>query len=191
MIEPGRGMDGPEAGGPARSSAPGTPTLELRDLAVPFGENPGLRGISFKVEKGERFALVGASGAGKTSLLRAISGSSNPGSGRVFVEGREVSGLPPEKRGMVLLSQRPLLFPHLSVAENIAFPLKVRGVERGEISRRVEGALAAVQMEGFGRRTPQSLSGGQAHRTALARAVVKSIPAKSGWKSFLANIWSG
>ncbi len=176
MIEHGRGMDGPGAGGPAKSRVSGAPPLELRELEVPFGKNPGLSGISFKVEKGERFALVGASGAGKTSLLRAVSGSDNPQNGKIFVEGRDVSNLPPEKRGMVLLSQRPLLFPHLSVSENIAFPLKVRGVGRGETSRRVEGALAAVQLEGYGPRSPQSLSGGQAHRAALARAVVARPP---------------
>jgi len=122
------------------------------------------------------FALVGASGAGKTSLLRAVAGSGTVGAGRVLVEGRDVTGLPQERRGTVLLAQRPLLFPHLSVYENVAFPLRVRGVGRGEISRRVGEALALVRMGGFGSRRPQSLSGGQAHRVALARAVVARPP---------------
>ncbi len=178
MKGPGRGGDRP----PVAAAAPGgpppatPPALEVRSLDVPFGRAPGLTGISFQVARGERFSLVGASGAGKTSLLRALSGSGPLTAGSVLVEGEEVTGLPPEGRGMVLLSQRPLLFPHLSVFENVAFPLRVRGTPRSEIPSRVEEALGAVRMEGFGARRPQSLSGGQAHRVALARAVVSRPP---------------
>jgi len=152
------------------------PALEVQELEVPFGGEAGLKGISFRVEAGERFALVGASGVGKTSLLRAVAGSGPLAGGRILVEGREVTGLPQEGRGTVLLAQRPLLFPHLSVFENVAFPLRVRGVGREEVSRRVEEALALVRLEGFGPRRPQSLSGGQAHRVALTRAVVARPP---------------
>ncbi len=153
-----------------------TPALEARELSIPFGEDPGLARISFRVGRGERFVLVGSSGAGKTSLLRALSGSGPLTAGSVLVEGREVTTSPPEKRGMVLLSQKPLLFPHLSVFENVAFPLRVRGVPRGEVRERVRDALGSVRLEGFGPRKPRSLSGGQAHRIALARAVVARPP---------------
>jgi len=156
----------------AKTSTSGAPALEIQSLDVLFGQDPGLFGISFSVAKGERLALVGASGAGKTSLLLAVAGSGPVSAGRVLVEGKDVTSLPPEGRGAVLLAQRPLLFPHLSVFENVAFPLRVRGVARVEILHRVEGALALVRMDGFGARRPQSLSGGQAHRVALARAVV-------------------
>ena len=154
----------------------GSPALEVRELQVPFGTDPGLRGVSFVVERGERFALVGASGAGKTSLLKAISGSGLVSAGQIRVLGREVTGLPPEKRGVTFLAQRPLLFPHLSVFENVAFPLRVRGVARAEIPERVQDALQTVRMRDFGTRRPQELSGGQAHRVALARAVVSRPP---------------
>jgi len=153
-----------------------TPALEARELSVPFGSDPGLAGISFRVGRGERFVLVGSSGAGKTSLLRALSGSGPLTAGSVLVEGRDVTHEAPEKRGMVLLSQKPLLFPHLSVFENVAFPLRVRGVSRRETQERVREALASVRLESFGPRRPQSLSGGQAHRIALARAVVARPP---------------
>lgn len=153
-----------------------TPALEAREISVPFGREPGLARISFRVGRGERFVLVGSSGAGKTSLLRALSGSGPLTAGSVLVEGKDVTHAAPEKRGMVLLSQKPLLFPHLSVFENVAFPLRVRGVSREETQGRVREALASVRLEGFGLRRPQSLSGGQAHRIALARAVVARPP---------------
>jgi ABC-type Fe3+/spermidine/putrescine transport system ATPase subunit len=153
-----------------------TSALEVRELDVPFGEQPGLSGISFAVAPGERFALVGASGVGKTSLLRALAGTGALTGGQVLVEGRDVTSLPPEHRDTVLLAQRPLLFPHLSVQENVAFPLKVRRVDRTEVAQRVAEVLKAVHMEDFGARRPHSLSGGQAHRVALARAVVARPP---------------
>jgi putative spermidine/putrescine transport system ATP-binding protein len=150
--------------------------LEVVDVSAPFGHHPGLSEISFRVEPGGRFALVGASGAGKTTLLRAVSGSGSISAGQILVEGRDVTRLPPESRGPILLSQRPLLFPHLSVFENVAFPLRVRSEARDAIRGRVEEALSAVRLEGFGSRRPGSLSGGQAHRVALARAVVARPP---------------
>ncbi len=169
------GPEGRDASGEG-AMASRLPALEARSLEVPFGGKPGLSGVSFEVARGERFALVGASGAGKTSLLRALSGSGPVVGGSVLVEGKDVAGLSPGERGMVLLSQRPLLFPHLSVFENVAFPLRVRKASRAGLEERVEEALAAVRMEGFGARRPQSLSGGQAHRIALARAVVARPP---------------
>lgn len=133
--------------------------LSVRDLGVPFGAGPGLRAVTFDVAAGERFVVLGASGAGKTSLLRAIAGLQPVTTGAVDVQGHAV-----------YLHQTPVLFPHLTVYENVAFPLRVRHLT--DIDHRVRAALAAVQMTGFAPRFPKTLSGGQAHRVALARAVV-------------------
>jgi putative spermidine/putrescine transport system ATP-binding protein len=150
--------------------------LSVTGLDVPFGTEPGLRGITFQVAQGERFVLVGASGVGKTSLLKALVGSLLPSSGRVRIEGEDVTDWPVERRPCVLLAQTPLLFPHLTVFENVAFPLRVRRTEWGELRTRVAEALAAVRMGEFADRRPATLSGGQARRVALARAVVARPP---------------
>lgn len=150
--------------------------LEVDGLIVPFGNGPGLHGITFGVKRGERFVLVGASGSGKTSLLKALIGALPTGAGRVCIDGQDVSGWPVERRPAVLLAQTPLLFPHLTVFENVAFPLRVRRVGPAEIGPRVDEALAAVRMAEFGGRRPSTLSGGQARRVALARAVVARPP---------------
>lgn len=146
--------------------------LAVRDLSVPFGTGPGLTGISWQVRPGERLALVGASGAGKTSLLRAVAGLLTPTAGRITVGARDVTGLPPEARGIVYLHQAPLLFPHRDVAGNVAFPLEIRGADRTTVAAEVRQALAAVHLEPLAGRRPDTLSGGQRHRVALARAAV-------------------
>ena len=143
----------------------------LEALRVPFGAAPGIADLSLSVARGERVVIVGPSGVGKTTLLRAIAGLAPVDAGRVSIAGRDVTALPPERRDAVYLHQTPVLFAHLTVGENVAFPLRVRA-QRGEaVTRRVREALAAVQLDGFERRTPQSLSGGQRHRVALARAI--------------------
>lgn len=148
------------------------PALRIENLAAPFGPEAGLADISFEVAPGERLVIVGGSGAGKTTLLRALAGLGAMSRGRVFIAGRDVSGEPPERRDAVYLHQTPLLFPHLSVGENVAFPLRVRGVALTDRFRRVSEALAAVRLERLAGRAPRTLSGGQRHRVALARAVV-------------------
>jgi putative spermidine/putrescine transport system ATP-binding protein len=147
-------------------------TLVVAGLSVPFGSQPGLHNISLRVAGGERVVIVGPSGAGKTTLLRAIAGLTSITHGTVAVGGRDVTQLPPEQRGAVYMHQTPLLFPHLTVFENVAFPLRVRGVASAEISDRVHDALVNVQLDALASRAPQTLSGGQQHRAALARAVV-------------------
>jgi putative spermidine/putrescine transport system ATP-binding protein len=137
------------------------PALLVQGLAVPFGSGPGLREVTFDVAAGERFVVLGASGAGKTSLLRALAGLSPVTDGTIAVAGPAI-----------YLHQTPVLFPHLTVYENVAFPLRIRGRPQAEIDGRVRAALASVHMGGFAPRMPRTLSGGQTHRVALARAVV-------------------
>ena len=145
--------------------------IALEGLHVPFGATRGIVDLSLSVARGERLAVVGPSGVGKTTLLRAIAGLAPVDAGRVTIAGRDVTALPPERRDAVYLHQAPVLFAHLSVGENVAFPLRVRGRRGEEVRRRVREVLAAVQLEGFESRPPQSLSGGQRHRVALARAI--------------------
>ncbi|MEP7346589.1 MAG: ABC transporter ATP-binding protein [Gemmatimonadaceae bacterium] len=149
-----------------------TDTLVVQDLSVPFGTRPGLHKASLRVASGERVVIVGPSGAGKTSLLRAIAGLTGITHGSVAIGGRDVTQLHPEQRGAVYMHQTPLLFPHLNVYENVAFPLRVRGVAQADISDRVHDALVNVQLDALASRAPETLSGGQLHRAALARAVV-------------------
>ncbi len=148
-----------------------TAALELVQASVTLGGRPVLRGISCAVRRGERLVVVGASGAGKTTLLRVIAGLSPLSSGQVQVRGADVTALPPERRGVVYLHQTPLLFPHLDVLDNVAFPLVVRGIARDAARRQATGLLDAVRLGDFRGRMPQTLSGGERHRTALARAV--------------------
>ena len=150
--------------------------LKVLRLRAPFGTAPGLENISFEVAPGERLALVGASGAGKTTLLRAVAGLGPGAAERIEVAGREVGTLPAERRGVVYLQQTPLLFPHLTVGENVAFPLRVRGVRGSRVDAAVGEVMEALRLGGLAKRRPQSLSGGQRHRTALARAIVARPP---------------
>lgn len=147
------------------------PALRLSGVRVPFGDRTGLPFVDLRAEPGERLVVVGSSGAGKTSLLRCIAGLSPITGGRVEVDGRDVSAEPPERRGTVYLHQAPVLFPHLDVAGNVGFPLRVRRVPVKEADERIRSALRAVRMERFASRRPHTLSGGQAHRVALARAL--------------------
>lgn len=159
--------------GAASTAIPAPPAaLRLRDVSAGFGDQPGLRDISFDVDDAERFVIVGPSGAGKTTLLRAIAGLVPVTRGAVEIAGHDRTYLAPERRDAVYLHQTPLLFPHLDVFENVAFPLRVRGVATPEIRARVTTVLDSVQLGAFVARRPHALSGGQRHRVALARAIV-------------------
>lgn len=149
------------------------PALLLEEVHAPFGDagGRGLRGVSLQVGPGERVALLGPSGAGKTTLLRVVAGLAALEHGRVAVGGRDVTALPPERRGAVYLHQTPVLFPHLTVGENVAFALRVGRAPEAEVAAAVERALAAVRLDGWAARRPFGLSGGERHRVALARAV--------------------
>lgn len=145
--------------------------LVVERLAVPFGVGAGLTDVCFGIAAGARLAIVGPSGVGKTTLLRAVAGLAPTTAGRILVAGRDVTSIAPERRDVVYLHQTPVLFEHLSVGENVAFPLRIRRLPDDAVRSRVAAALAAVQLDGLERRAPHALSGGQRHRVALARAM--------------------
>lgn len=145
--------------------------LEVAGLAVTLGGRRVLRDISFEAPAGRTTAVLGPSGCGKTTLLRAVCGLQQPDEGQVLVGGRDVSGVPAHERGMGLAFQDRALFPHLDVAGNVAFGLRMAGVSEPATVRRVREVLALVGLEGFEGRRVGSLSGGEAQRVALARSL--------------------
>jgi putative spermidine/putrescine transport system ATP-binding protein len=128
--------------------------------------------LHLDIERGEFLTLLGPSGSGKTTTLMMLAGFETPTTGEVVLEGRPLVHLPPYKRQIGMVFQNYALFPHMTVAENIAFPLSVRGIGRADMDKRVERALETVQLAGFGGRRPAQLSGGQQQRVAVARALV-------------------
>jgi putative spermidine/putrescine transport system ATP-binding protein len=146
-------------------------TLTLERITHRFGAATAVDGIDLEVRSGELIALLGPSGCGKTTLLRIIAGFLNPTTGRVLVDGEPVGHLPPHRRGIGIVFQNYALFPHMTVAENVAYGLDARGVPDRETRERVAAMLALVRMERFGDRLPRQLSGGQQQRIALARAL--------------------
>ncbi|RWX81433.1 ABC transporter ATP-binding protein [Neorhizobium lilium] len=132
--------------------------------------------VSLKVKPGEFVSILGPSGSGKTTLLMMIAGFERPTSGRLIIGDQDMTYTRPEKRGLGMVFQRYALFPHMSVADNIAYPLKRRGVSRAEIRQRVEAALKLISLDGLGTRMPTALSGGQQQRVAVARALVSQPP---------------
>lgn len=145
--------------------------LELKGIKKAFGGVPVLNGIDLSVKPGEFITLLGSSGCGKTTTLRIISGLETPDSGTVLLEGADVTGTEPDKRGVHTVFQNYALFPHMTVEANIGYSLKIRGVKKTEIKSRVREMLELVQLEGFGGRMPGELSGGQRQRVGIARAL--------------------
>ena len=146
--------------------------LQLTDIRKIFDTFVALRGVSLEIARGEFVTLLGPSGCGKTTTLNLIAGFIEADGGEIMIGGRPVTGIPSHKRNLGMVFQNYALFPHLTVFDNIAFGLKMRRVERAEIARRVDRALALVRMPGLERRYPKQLSGGQQQRVALARALV-------------------
>jgi spermidine/putrescine transport system ATP-binding protein len=146
--------------------------VQLERLTKRYGAAPAVRGIDLEIPPGEFFCLLGPSGCGKTTTLRMIAGFERPSSGRILLDGRDVSGTPPNKRNVNTVFQSYALFSHLTVAENVAFGLRFTRTSREETRSRVSRALSLVQMEEFGNRKPHRLSGGQQQRVALARALI-------------------
>ena len=149
----------------------GTVSLEVTDASVFYGSNRVLDRISLSAAGGEFIALLGASGCGKTTLLRAICGFVPLASGSISVAGRDITRLPPDKRGTAMVFQSYALWPHMTVAQNIGYGLKLRRVGRAEIGRRIDEILALLRLDGLGDRKVTALSGGQRQRVALGRAL--------------------
>ena len=146
--------------------------VRLDHLTKDFKEVTAVDEISLTIEEGKFFSLLGPSGCGKTTTLRMIGGFEEPTSGRVFLGDHDVTGLPPYKRNVNTVFQSYALFPHLTVFENVAYGLKRKNVDKGEIKSRVEDMLELVDLAGYGNRRESQLSGGQQQRVALARALV-------------------
>ena len=149
--------------------------LELRNLKKSFtSDEYVLQGISLTIGKGEFITLLGASGCGKTTTLRIIAGLEQPDSGSVWLEGQDVTALEPNRRDVNTVFQNYALFPHMNVAENIGYGLKIRKVPKEEIKKKVKEMLGLVQLEGYEKRKPSELSGGQRQRVAIARALANN-----------------
>jgi len=146
--------------------------LELRNIIKRYGSFTAVDGVSLSVEDGEVVSLLGPSGCGKTTTLNMLAGFLNADSGEILVDGRGIQNLPPERRNTGMVFQSYALFPHMTVADNIGFGLRMRKVERPEIARRVNTVVELARLGGLHERYPRQLSGGQQQRVALARALV-------------------
>ncbi|HYL23151.1 MAG TPA: ABC transporter ATP-binding protein [Burkholderiales bacterium] len=148
--------------------------ISVHDIVKRFGANEVVGRSSFSIADGELFTLLGPSGCGKTTLLRLIAGFYAPDAGEVRFDERRVNEVPPHERGIGMVFQNYALWPHMTVFDNVAYGLKLRGIARAEIADRVRGVLEKVRLPGLGERYPGQLSGGQQQRVALARALVLS-----------------
>ena len=150
-----------------------TPMVEVRHVTKRFGELSVVKAAEFSIAQGEIFALLGGSGCGKTTLLRMMAGFEKPSEGSIWIDGEDVSDIPPYLRPVNMMFQSYALFPHMSVADNIAFGLKQDKLPRKDIQQQVEVMLNLVQMQDYAKRKPHQLSGGQRQRVALARSLAK------------------
>ncbi|KAB1070569.1 ABC transporter ATP-binding protein [Methylobacterium planeticum] len=158
---------------PLRAGAPETQPLRLANVTKRFGTHTAVEDVSLDLRSGEFLCLLGPSGCGKSTLLRLIAGFETPTSGSIGLDGRDLAGLPPHRRPVNMMFQSYALFPHMSVARNIAYGLKGLGLSRAATAERVEGLLRLVRLDGFADRRPDRLSGGQRQRVALARALAR------------------
>ncbi|MEP6149978.1 MAG: ABC transporter ATP-binding protein, partial [Nisaea sp.] len=149
------------------------PVLRLRGIVKRFGSIEAVSGVDLDIYRGEIFCLLGGSGCGKTTLLRMLAGLELPNAGSIEIDGADVTGLPPYERPVNMMFQSYALFPHMSVAANVAFGLKRDGIGGAELESRVAETLAQLELAEFANRRPHQLSGGQRQRVALARAIVK------------------
>lgn len=150
----------------------GESILQLQQIRKSFANTEVLKGIDLEAGQGEFITLLGASGCGKTTTLRIIAGLELPDSGQVILEGRDITDWEPNKRDVNTVFQNYALFPHMNVADNVGYGLKIRKVPKAQITERVERALRLVQLEEYKKRMPDQLSGGQKQRVAIARAVI-------------------
>src|SRR3954451_8967945 len=152
--------------------SPTAASVRLKELTKLFGEARAVDRVSLSIEPGSMVAMLGPSGCGKTTTLRMIAGLIEPNAGEILLDDRSITHVPVHRRNIGMLFQNYALFPHMTVAENIAFGLETRGVKRAAAAERVTGALQLVQLPGYGDRMPGQLSGGQQQRVALPRALV-------------------
>jgi len=146
--------------------------IVFQGVSKSYGSLPALHPIDFTVYKGEFLSLLGPSGSGKSTILNIIAGAIAPTSGQVFLDGRDVARVPSRERQLGMVFQNYALLPHLNVYDNVAFPLKIRGIGAAEIRRRVGNALERVGLSGFEKRKPRDMSGGQQQRVGIARCIV-------------------
>ena len=163
---------GPSSQPSAVVGSVGRPAVRVRSLRKSYGSAVALAGVDLEIGQGQFFTLLGPSGSGKTTLLRLIAGFERPDGGAVELEGRDISGVPPYARDVNTVFQDYALFPHMTVAQNIQYGLRVRGVAKADRVKRAQRALDMVRLTGLGGRKPAQLSGGQRQRVALARAIV-------------------
>jgi putrescine transport system ATP-binding protein len=147
--------------------------IRIENVTKRFGTFVAVNNVSLKVFKGEIFCLLGGSGCGKTTLLRMLAGFEQPSSGTVYIDGQDMSGIPPYERPVNMMFQSYAIFPHMTVAGNVAFGLEQEKLARVEITRRVAEILDIVKLSEYAKRKPHQLSGGQRQRVALARSLVK------------------
>ncbi len=150
-----------------------TPFLKIDRVTRRFDEVVAVNDINLDIRKGEIFALLGSSGCGKSTLLRMLAGFETPTSGQIFLEGEDITAMPPYERPINMMFQSYALFPHLTVFDNIAFGLRRDGMQKSDVTARVEQMLELVQLKAYGKRKPHQLSGGQQQRVALARSLAK------------------
>jgi putrescine transport system ATP-binding protein len=174
---PDRPVNGrPQIGGVRETFAPwddpgARPLVRFDGVSKAFGETAAVRGVDLSIYEREFFALLGPSGCGKTTLMRMLAGFEQPDAGRILLEDRDIQAEPPHRRPVHMMFQSYALFPHLNVAQNVAFGLKRQGLPKSEISGRVDEMLTLVRLQDHGRRRIDQLSGGQRQRVALARAL--------------------
>ena len=157
----------------AEAAAGAARYLVTEEVVKRFDETLAVDGVSLSIRRGEIFALLGSSGCGKSTLLRMLAGFEQPSSGRILLDGQDITALPPYERPINMMFQSYALFPHLDVWDNVAFGLKREGMAREAIRQRVGEMLDLVQLGAMARRKPHQLSGGQQQRVALARSLAK------------------
>jgi putrescine transport system ATP-binding protein len=178
MSSPGGQQANTSRAGARRKFAPwadpaAQPLVRIEGVSKHFAGVPAVAELTLDIFEGEFFALLGPSGCGKTTLLRLLAGFETADAGRLLLDGVDLTGVPPHRRPLNMMFQSYALFPHLTVADNVAFGLTQDGLPKPEIAARVDEMLALVKLDGFHRRKPQQLSGGERQRVALARALVK------------------
>ena len=147
--------------------------IQIREISKHFGDVIAVNKVDLDIKKGELFSILGASGSGKTTLLRMMAGLEIPTEGKIFIDGIDMTNVPPYKRPVNIMFQSYALFPHMTVFDNIAYGLRKDGVTKEKIDDKVRKMLALVKLSDYGKRKPNQLSGGQSQRVALARSLIK------------------